>query len=89
MGNRMFAARIRKNMKQWEMGKVLGVGQSSYSDMETGKREINISQLFIIAEALSVPIQWLLGLNDDEGLTNEEKLQVEDFKRFLISKRVK
>ena len=89
MGNRMFTARIRKNMKQWEMGKILGMHQSTYSDIETGKKSIDTEQLFVIADALNVPVPWLLGISDDDGLTNEERLQIEDFKRFIISKRVK
>jgi transcriptional regulator with XRE-family HTH domain len=87
MGNRMFAARVKKNIKQWEIGKKLGVSQPTYSDIETGKREININQLFIIAEALDVPVTWLLGLDNHDGLTDSEILQLEDFKRYLINKR--
>ena len=87
IGNRMFTARMRKNIKQFEMGKILGIGQSSYSDIETGKREMNITQLFTIADTLDVSVQWILGLDNNNALTNDESIQVEEFKRFLINKR--
>lgn len=89
MGNRMYAARSKKNIKQWEMGNLLGIKQPSYSDMETGKTDITIPQLFTIANALEVPVTWLLGLENRTYLSYEENVQVEEFIRYLISKRKK
>lgn len=87
LGNRMLVARMRKNLKQSEMGKILGLTQPSYSDIETGKREVTISQLYAIANALDVSIAWLLDLENLNGLTDADQLKIEEYKRFLISQR--
>lgn len=85
MGNRMLIARLRKNLKQSEMGRILGLSQPSYSDIETGKREVTISQLYIIASALEVSVTWLLGVDNFNRLTDSDLLKIEEYKRFLIS----
>lgn len=90
MGKRLLMARMRKLMKQSDLGIALGVTQPTYSDIESGKRDINITQLFTIAEALEVPVTWVLGIDDEKHeLTYEEKIQVEEYINFLISKREK
>lgn len=87
MGNRMLIARLSKNIKQSEMSNLLGLSQPSYSHIETGKREITISQLYTIADALDVSIAWLLDLENLNGLTDADLLKIEEYKRFLISQR--
>jgi transcriptional regulator with XRE-family HTH domain len=87
MGNRMFSARARKGIKQNQMGKLIGVSQATYSGFETGTRKIDIDQLCVLAEALDVPVGWLLGLDSTCGLNDEELLKVEDFKRYLKTQR--
>lgn len=87
LGNRMFVARMHKNLKQSEMGKILGLTQPSYSDIETGKREVTISQLYAIANALEVSVSWLLDLENLNGLTDADLLKIEEYKKFLISQR--
>lgn len=89
LGNRMLVARMHKNLKQSEMGKILGLTQPSYSDIETGKREVTISQLYAIADALEVSVSWLLDMENINSLTDADLLKIEEYKRFLISQRKK
>lgn len=89
MGNRLLIARLRKGIKQREISKDLGVAQSSYSEMENGKREITITQLFTLANSLDVSIEWLLGLELYGGLSDSELIQIEEYKQFLLGKRKK
>lgn len=89
MGNRLLSVRLNRGMKQQELGKALGLTQASYSDIETGKREVSLSQVFILAEALNVNVGWLIGLDLHGGLTETESLKLEEYKQFLLGKRKK
>ncbi|WP_312372062.1 helix-turn-helix domain-containing protein [Lachnoclostridium sp.] len=89
-GNRMFIARMRKNMKQHEVAKALSLAQSSYSEIESGKREINLTQLFTIADALDVSVNYLLGLdNTSYQFSESDLLKIEEYKMFLLSQKHK
>lgn len=86
IGSRILMLRTSKGIKQREMGSKLGITQPAYSDLETGKREMTLAQLYKIAETLDVSPIWLME-PDTEVLTDIESLQIEQYKRFLISKR--
>ena len=86
IGNRIFIARKNKGLKQMEVCKQLGIGQSTYSYMETGRKDIPLSVLFALAEMLDVSIPWIIGGND-EGFTSDELLEIEKFKNYIRSQR--
>ncbi len=89
MGSRILSARTRNKMKQKELANNLGIAQSTFSEIENGKRDITISQLYILSESLDVSVEWLLGLDLHSGLSDSELLQLEDYKQYLVSKRRK
>ncbi len=89
MGNRLLSVRLNRGMKQHELGKALGLTQASYSDIETGKREVSLNQIFTLAEALNVNVGWLIGLDLHGGLSESESLKLEEYKRLLINSRNK
>jgi transcriptional regulator with XRE-family HTH domain len=89
MGNRIFHIRTSKNIKQREMGQKLGMGQSAYSKLETGNKEMTIDQVYRIADILEVPVFWLIDPDGQEALTEEEALEVTEYKNYLINKRKK
>ena len=89
MGNRIFHIRTSKNIKQREMGQKLGMGQSAYSKLETGNKEMTIDQVYRIADILEVPVFWVIDPDGQEALTEEESLQVTEYKNYLINKRKK
>ena len=89
IANRLYEARKDRYLKQQEVGIALGIRQSSYSDLENGKRDMTIPELFILADLLGVPITWLLGINNIPQLTDSECLEVEKYIKFIISNRKK
>lgn len=65
-GSRIRAARIKHKMSQDELAAKmqlagLQMGQMAISRIETGKRLVPDFELPILAEALGVSIEWLLG----------------------------
>lgn len=63
-------ARIRgcredKDLNQTQMGKILSVSQTTYSDYELGKLNIPIAILIKLADFHNTSIDYLLGLTDE------------------------
>ena len=89
MGNRIYTARQAKGLKQLEIGQKLGMSQANYSNIESGKQDISVALIVEIASILDVSIAWLIGENIISQLTDEECLEMENYKNYLISKRGK
>lgn len=70
-GERIKSARTRAKLSQEQLAARLQVGalqmgQMAVSRIESGKRVVPDFELPIIADALHVTIDWLLGLDKDE-----------------------
>ncbi|WP_087023622.1 helix-turn-helix transcriptional regulator [Thaumasiovibrio subtropicus] len=79
------AARIRdarewQNITQVAMAKSLDVARQTYLDLETGKTEPRISVLLKIAELTQRPISWFLYGDNEQGLDQVER---DDIQRML------
>lgn len=53
--NRLKAERIAKDMTLAEMAKLIGMSESGYSLIESGKRSLTIERFAEILEKLSIP----------------------------------
>ena len=89
IGARAFQIRENKNMKQSELSQVLGIHQATYSKFENGRYDMPTSKLIKLSDYLGVPVSWLVGEKSIPHLTDRECLEVENYKKFLISKRKK
>lgn len=87
IGNRAYEARKNKNIKQNDMSAALGIAQSSYSRFELGQYDIPISKLMLVCEILDISVSWLIGEDIIPQLTDRECLELENYKKYLISKR--
>jgi len=87
IGNRAYIARKSKNLKQIELSNALGMHQATYSKFENGRYDISLSELVKLCSFLDVPITWLLGVDIIAGFTDSECLELEKFKKYLISLR--
>lgn len=88
LGERIFAARKSKGLKQKEVYEKLNLHQSAYSDIENGKRDISVALLYKIADIIGTSIIWLLNEEQiDNKYTDEEMFEIELFKEFILSKR--
>jgi transcriptional regulator with XRE-family HTH domain len=52
--------RIQNGYSQMELSVKLNMSQNAYSELECGKRKIDIERLFQIAELFDVDIRWFL-----------------------------
>lgn len=63
---RLKEIREDKQLSQSEVAKLLNVKQNTYSQYETGKRQISIAMLVQLAEFYDVSVDYLLELTDVE-----------------------
>ena len=62
----MYFPRLRdlredKDMKQKEIASILGIDQRVYSTYETGKRDIPLHHLIVLADFYHVSVDYILG----------------------------
>ena len=65
----MYLPRLRdlredRDMKQKEIGALLGIDQRVYSTYETGKREMPLDMLVTLADFYGVTMDYLVGRTD-------------------------
>ncbi len=58
--------RLQNGFSQNYIAKQLNVKQNTYSQYETGVREIPISALIILAELYDTSIDYIVGITNDE-----------------------
>jgi len=51
--------------KQSEIAKILGIQQNSYSQIESGKNNLQVDHLIKLAEFYNTSTDYLLGLTDE------------------------
>lgn len=64
ISKKIYEIRTDFNLTQVELGKMLNVDQSIIASIETGRREIRIKELYLIAIHLKVNINWLFSLSN-------------------------
>lgn len=91
--------REQKQITQKELADTLKVAQNTISNWEKGIREPDSKILIKLAEIFGCSVDYLLGRDeptekktisinhDGEELTEEEKEEIENFKKYVISKR--
>jgi transcriptional regulator with XRE-family HTH domain len=71
-GPRLKKARLAAGLKQGDLAKQCGVGQSHISGMERGVNAPSIEMLDALAQALGVSVHWLVGGDSDDSLALKE-----------------
>lgn len=64
-GNRLKYARKQKGLTQVELAEKLGLSQTSYQRMETGRHDMKLSTIYNICKALEISADWLIGLEGE------------------------
>lgn len=58
--------RLKNNLKQIEIAKMLHISQNTYSDYEKGKITISIDKLIMLSDYYNVSIDYIVGKNKEE-----------------------
>lgn len=82
--------RKRKKMTQKQVADRVGISQSFYTEMETGKKEINVSRLERIARVLECSVHDLISDEQDPELGKLISLlnQMPEDKKSLVLQMV-
>lgn len=89
IGQRLQNLRAKRQLSQKEVSANIGIDQSTYSRLENGMYDMPLSVLFNISNYYGVSIKWLLGIDSIPELTDSECLELEKYKRYIISLRNK
>jgi transcriptional regulator with XRE-family HTH domain len=90
IGQRIFTARNHLGMKQSTLSKRAGISQASLSNIENGVYKLRVETLYKIAEALNVPVSWILDEDssyNDYGLEEYELVELKKYADYIISRR--
>ena len=62
---RIRALRMKKNIKQSELGKIVGLSDNAISDIERGYRLTTMEKLDALADYFGVSVDYLMGRTDN------------------------
>lgn len=80
--SRLYNARIKLGLTQSDVAKLIPMTQSSYSRIENGFQEPNLSQLKRISEVLNVSVDYLLDVETD-FYNNQINAEIKEQIRFI------
>lgn len=83
LGNRLYNARLNKGLKQSDVSNLLGISQSAYSNIESGKTDVSVSVLNQLSKIYEISMSMLIG-DDYTDLTAKEIIELNRYKRYLI-----
>ncbi|WP_026896058.1 helix-turn-helix domain-containing protein [Clostridiisalibacter paucivorans] len=63
--NRVKTLRKEKNIKQSELGNIVGLTHTAISDIERGRRTTTMEKLDALANFFEVSVDYLMGRTDD------------------------
>lgn len=66
IGGRIKELRKQRGLDQLQLGQILGIGRSQVSNIELGRRNINLNQLKILADYFNVSFETLGFQSEDE-----------------------
>ena len=67
VGHRIKVRRVELDLKQEELGAMLGIHQSQISEWEIGRRALRIEQAMAIAKVLKTTVAYLVGESEKRG----------------------
>lgn len=79
---KLYNARIKQGLTQSDVAKLVPMTQSSYSRIENGFQEPNLSQLKRIAEVLNVSLDYLLDV-ETEYYNNQINADIKEQIKFI------
>ncbi|EAC6601569.1 helix-turn-helix transcriptional regulator [Listeria monocytogenes] len=97
-GNRLSELRKKKGISQYKLADELGFSRGQIANYEQGSREPDYSTLLKIAEYFDVTTDYLLGkeafdnsdllaAHIDDDLTEDERIEIEKYLKFIRSQR--
>lgn len=81
VGERLAEERAALGDTQEAFAERLGVSQPQYSRIEKGRRAVGAAELYVLAEALELPVQELFPPQKQERLLDDERRLVEAWRR--------
>lgn len=85
IGKKIKIAREEWGLSQSEISKAIPMNQSNYSKIERDLQEPNLEQLRRICQILKLDANYLLGIDEYEGISGKDIELLKDVKDFIKS----
>lgn len=74
IGQRIKELRMKRGLDQLKLGQIIGIGRSQVSNIELGRRNINLNQLKILADYFNVSFETL-GFQSEDTIDTLDLLE--------------
>lgn len=85
-GRRLSRIRNVRDLSQGELGSRIGVSRTTIANLEGGKQNVQLHQVFALARALDTPVEELIPTGKELGL-DTEAIRDKDQMFLAIAKR--
>ena len=85
MSNNIEKARSMRGFSQEQMARSLGVSRPTYVSIETGKKELTISQAKTLASVLNIGLDDILGTSDGTMVFSDAITSTEKYKQIMLN----
>jgi len=85
LGERLKAARERKNLKQNRVAHYLGIHNSTLAKYESGEREPDIETINKLARLYEVSVDYLMGRSEKETKVIEKSYELDQLDKEIVN----
>ncbi len=85
---RLKELRLKENMTQEELGKIINVSGQTILNWENGIHDPSIENLKALANHFNVSIDYLVGYKNNKALTNEIINKLKDYEKDQLLKLI-
>ncbi|EAC2379306.1 helix-turn-helix domain-containing protein [Listeria monocytogenes] len=97
-GDKLKMLRSKTNKTQEDIANILGVSRAAYSHIENGRNEPDMETIVKLANYFEVSTDYLLGRDEidnsdllaahfDDDLTEDERIEIEKYLKFIRSQK--
>lgn len=89
IGERIKARRIELDMTQQDLAEKVGYkGKTAISKIESGERDLRQSKIKPVAEALNTTVEYIMGWDDTDPLSDLEQKILELYRKLPDNKKI-
>ena len=85
LSNNIEQARMARGYTQEQVARAIGVSRPTYINIESGKKELTISQAGALSSMLRISIEDILGVADESSMFSDVLKSTEKYKQIILN----
>jgi DNA-binding XRE family transcriptional regulator/uncharacterized phage-associated protein len=85
LSNNIEQARLARGYTQEQVARAIGVSRPSYVNIESGKKELTVSQAKTLSSMLRISVDDILGLADGSSIFSDILTSTEKYKQIILN----